>query len=90
MVEIFKNGKRVAKSQNLRGIKSYASKHGMEVANVLQVTDSEGFTTAAIVTFLFADGAWAHVPFNSFQIACEWVSKRANRYWFCAWNKNEA
>lgn len=62
--------KTVAKSKNLRGILTYARKHG--VAGVGVTKKQHG----ANVAFKFADDAWALVMFADFTVAVQWINAR--------------
>lgn len=70
-VEVFNNGGTVSRSKNLRGILTYARKHGMERVGVTEERDG-----GALVAFLFKNGARCLVMFRSYTVARGFVDAR--------------
>lgn len=73
-VTITKEGKPVSTSRNLRGVMTYARKHGVRLW-IASMTDDYG----ALVSITFGNGADCHTRFASWDVAQRWV--RARRSW---------
>lgn len=80
MVEIFKDGKRVSHSKNLRGILDYARKHGVAKVLIMENLASEFGGTLNII---FGDGATVTTNFNSYKVLESWIAARRS------WNLKE-
>lgn len=80
MIEILKEGKRVAYSKNLRGILDYARKHGISKVLIMENLAAERVGTLNII---FGDGATVTTNFNSYKVLESWVAARRS------WNLKE-
>jgi len=74
MVEIFKEGKRIAYSKNLRCILEYARKHG--VAKVIIVERKFASEFGGTLYILFGDGATVKTGFKSYGVLESWIATR--------------
>lgn len=74
-VEIIKNGKVVARSQNLRGVISYARKHLVENVSIHQGKNGDGQ-----YHITFSDGAAVQGRFAAYSILLDWITSRAKRW----------
>lgn len=76
MVEIFKNGKCVARSQNLRGIRDYARRHGIAKVIIVERKCAEHTEFGGTLNILFGDGATVKTGFRSYGVLEAWVTAR--------------
>ena len=74
MVEIFKDGKRISYSKDLRGIIDYARKHG--VAKVIIVERKFASEFGGTLYILFGDGATVKTGFRSYDVLEGWIAAR--------------
>lgn len=74
MVEIFKEGKRIKYSKDLRGILDYARKHG--VAKVIIVERKFASEFGGTLYILFGNGATVKTGFKSYGVLESWIAAR--------------
>ena len=73
MIEIvrFKPWRVVSKSKNLRGILTYARKHGIKSAHTMRTVGGYGW-----LSIYFADGAFCKAHFQSHSVLESWLAAR--------------
>lgn len=85
-VEIWKGGRVVSSSRNLRGLLAYA--HGSSIFSryvaeirIREEVPGEERSYGGILDVIYGDGATAsEVPFASYSVMCRWVSHWRNAY----------
>lgn len=76
-VTIYKGTTPVAKSDNLRGILTYARKHGLRRVQIRNIVGAE---RPGHLYVEFADGAYVRTDFADYRVLERWVLTR--RSWF--------
>lgn len=84
MVNIFKDGKRVAQSQNLRGIIDYARKNGVAKVIIVERKFAKHTEFGGTLNILFGDGATVKTEFRSYGVLEDWIAARRS------WNLEDA